>query len=77
MLNSKDGTAHRGPLNTGESSRGRSHARDLEQIFETYYSYALTPQRHLSFDYQDITNPAYNTDCGPVNVFSGRIRWKF
>jgi high affinity Mn2+ porin len=30
----------------------------LEQIFETYYSYALTPSTHLSFDYQFIANPA-------------------
>jgi high affinity Mn2+ porin len=49
----------------------------LEQIFETYYSYALTPSTHLSFDYQFIANPAYNTDRGPVNVFSGRIHWQF
>jgi high affinity Mn2+ porin len=49
----------------------------LEQIFETYYSYALTSSTHLSFDYQFIANPAYNTDRGPVNVFSGRIHWQF
>jgi high affinity Mn2+ porin len=49
----------------------------LEQIFETYYSYALTASTRLSFDYQFIANPAYNTDRGPVNVFSGRIHWQF
>jgi high affinity Mn2+ porin len=49
----------------------------LEEIFETYYSYALTPSTHLSFDYQFIANPAYNTDRGPVNLFSGRIHWQF
>jgi high affinity Mn2+ porin len=49
----------------------------LEQIFETYYSYALTPSTHLSLDYQFIANPAYNTDRGPVNIFSGRIHWQF
>ena len=49
----------------------------LEQIFETYYSYALTPSTRLSFDYQFIANPAYNTDRGPVNVFSGRVHWQF
>jgi len=48
----------------------------LEQIFETYYSYALTPSTHLSFDYQFIANPAYNTDHGPVNVFGGRVHWQ-
>ena len=39
----------------------------LEKIFETYYSYALSPDMRLSFDYQFIANPAYNTDRGPVN----------
>jgi high affinity Mn2+ porin len=48
-----------------------------EQIFETYYSYALTPSTHLSLDYQFIANPGYNSDRGPVNVFSGRIHWQF
>jgi high affinity Mn2+ porin len=49
----------------------------LEQIFETYYSYALTPSTRLSFDYQFIANPAYNTDRGPVNLFAGRFHWQF
>jgi high affinity Mn2+ porin len=49
----------------------------LEQIFETYYNYALTSSTHLSVDYQLIANPAYNTDRGPVNVFAGRVHWQF
>jgi high affinity Mn2+ porin len=49
----------------------------LEQIMETYYSYALSSSTHLSFDYQFIANPGYNTDRGPVNVFSGRVHWQF
>jgi high affinity Mn2+ porin len=49
----------------------------LEQIVETYYSYALTPSTHLSVDYQFIANPGYNTDRGPVNIFSGRVHWQF
>ena len=49
----------------------------LEQIFETYYSYALTPSTNLSFDYQFIADPAYNTDRGPPNVFSGRFHWQY
>ena len=48
-----------------------------EKIFETYYSYALSPDMRLSFDYQFITNPAYNTDRGPVNVFAGRFHAQF
>jgi high affinity Mn2+ porin len=49
----------------------------LEQIFETYYSYALTAAVKLSVDYQFVANPAYNTDRGPVNVFSTRVHWQF
>ena len=49
----------------------------LEQIIETYYSYALTPRRGSTFDYQFIVNPAYNTQRGPVNVFAGRLHTQF
>ncbi len=49
----------------------------LEQIAETYYSYALTSSTKLTADYQLIINPGYNTDRGPVNVFSGRFHWQF
>jgi len=48
-----------------------------EQIFEAYYSYALSSSIKLSFDYQFIVNPGYNTDRGPVNVFAGRWHWTF
>jgi high affinity Mn2+ porin len=49
----------------------------LEQLFETYYSYAITTSTKVSFNYQFIANPGYNTDRGPVNVFAGRIHWQF
>jgi high affinity Mn2+ porin len=49
----------------------------LEQIIETYYSYALSSSTHVTADYQLVVNPAYNTDRGPVNVFSGRVHWQF
>ena len=49
----------------------------LEQIVETYYSYALTASTKVSFDYQFIANPAYNTDRGPVSVFAGRFHSQF
>jgi len=48
-----------------------------EKIFEAYYSYALTASTRLTFDYQFIDNPAYNTERGPVNVFAGRFHWQF
>lgn len=49
----------------------------LEQIIETYYSYALNSAVKLTFDYQFVANPAYNTDRGPVNVFATRVHWQF
>jgi high affinity Mn2+ porin len=48
-----------------------------EKIFETYYSYALSSDTRLSFDYQFISNPAYNTDRGPVNTFAARFHAQF
>jgi high affinity Mn2+ porin len=45
----------------------------LEQIIETYYSYAISASTRVSFDYQFVANPAYNTDRGPVNIFAGRF----
>jgi len=49
----------------------------LEQIIEAYYSYALSSSAKVSFDYQFIANPGYNTDRGPANVFAGRFHWQF
>jgi high affinity Mn2+ porin len=49
----------------------------LEKIVEAYYSYAVTSATKLTFDYQFVVNPAYNTDRGPVNVFAGRFHWQF
>jgi high affinity Mn2+ porin len=48
-----------------------------EQILEAYYSYALSSSSKLSFDYQFIVNPGYNTDRGPANVFAARFHWTF
>jgi high affinity Mn2+ porin len=48
-----------------------------EKIFEAYYSYALTALTRLTFDYQYVTNPAYNADRGPVNIFAARAHWHF
>ncbi len=49
----------------------------LEEIFETYYSYALSSATKLSFDYQFINNPAYNNQRGPVNAFAVRLHAQF
>jgi high affinity Mn2+ porin len=48
-----------------------------EEIIEAYYSYALTASVRVTADYQFINNPAYNTDRGPANVFTGRVHWQF
>jgi high affinity Mn2+ porin len=48
-----------------------------EEIFETYYSYALNTATRLSFDYQFVNNPAYNTQRGPVNAFAVRLHAQF
>jgi high affinity Mn2+ porin len=48
-----------------------------EKIFEAYYSYALSQSTRLTFDYQFMANPAYNTNRGPANIFAGRAHWQF
>ena len=49
----------------------------LEEIFETYYSYALTQATKVSVDYQFINNPGYNTQRGPANAFAVRLHTQF
>jgi high affinity Mn2+ porin len=49
----------------------------LEKIIEAYYSYSVTSSTKLTFDYQFVDHPAYNTDRGPANVFAGRVHWQF
>ena len=48
-----------------------------EQIIEAYYSAAVIKQIHVTFDTQLIANPAYNTDRGPVAMFSVRFHGQF
>ena len=48
-----------------------------EQILEAYYSFAATDFLTFSIDYQHITNPGYNRDRGPVNIFGFRARAYF
>jgi high affinity Mn2+ porin len=47
-----------------------------EQIIEMYYSLPLQSWR-LTFDYQFVTNPAYNRDRGPVSIIGTRLRTQF
>lgn len=48
-----------------------------EKIFETYYAFALDRRFTVTADYQFIANPAYNSDRGPISIFSGRLRGEF
>ncbi len=48
-----------------------------EQVLDTFYSYNVWNEIWLTGDYQFIANPAYNTDRGPVNIFSARIHVEF
>ena len=48
-----------------------------ERSLETYYAYSLRKETKLTFDYQLITNPAYNADRGPVSVFTARFHAEF
>ena len=50
-----------------------------EKIIETFYSIGLAGGQHnaLTFDYQYITNPAYNADRGPVSLVAVRLHGEF
>jgi len=48
-----------------------------EQILETYYRLGLVSWAQLTFDYQYVVNPAYNTDRGPVSIFAVRVHAQF
>ena len=56
---------------------GRLPHPRAEQIVETYYSLAVRSWAHLSFDYQWVKNPAYNTDRGPVSIVAVRVHAQF
>jgi high affinity Mn2+ porin len=47
----------------------------LEEILEMYYSIQIRPGLQVTFDFQQIANPAYNRDRGPVSVGSIRVHW--
>jgi len=49
----------------------------IEQVVEAYYLIGLSRQTHLTVDWQRITNPAYNPDRGPIDVWSLRLHAEF
>ena len=48
-----------------------------EKALETFYSISLSGHNSLTFDYQYVTNPAYNADRGPVSLFAVRLHSEF
>ncbi len=48
-----------------------------ESVLEVFYSFNVMPSLWLTADYQHITNPAYNADRGPVEIFGGRLHSEF
>ncbi len=47
-----------------------------EQVMEVYYSAELAKAFFVTLDFQRITNPAYNTDRGPINVMGLRLHYE-
>ena len=48
-----------------------------ESVLEVFYSLNVTRSLWVTADYQHITNPAYNADRGPVEIFGGRLHSEF
>ena len=48
-----------------------------EKVTEIYYAWHVHPSVTLTFDYQHLTNPAYNQDRGPVSVYGIRTHASF
>lgn len=48
-----------------------------ETIVETFYSIGLRTNQTLTLDYQYISNPAYNSDRGPISLFAVRAHGQF
>jgi high affinity Mn2+ porin len=48
-----------------------------EEVVEMYYDAEIVKNVHLGIDYQFVANPAYNSDRGPVNIFTSRFHFQF
>lgn len=51
--------------------------RKAEKVVDIFYSLNLIGALWLTADYQHITNPAFNGDRGPVNVYGVRTHFEF
>jgi hypothetical protein len=47
----------------------------LEQILEMYYAFQIRHGLMLTFNFNEVVNPAYNRERGPVSVYSPRVHW--
>jgi high affinity Mn2+ porin len=48
-----------------------------EHVLEAYYAFQIKKGVVVTADYQYFADPAYNTDRGPVHMFSGRFHASF
>lgn len=48
-----------------------------EKIAEIYYNWHVAKHLALGLDYQDVVNPAYNADRGPVHVAGARLHLEY
>lgn len=48
-----------------------------EQVVDIYYQWHVFTSTWLSLDYQHISNPAFNADRGPVDMYNGRLHFEF
>lgn len=56
---------------------GRLPHYGSERILETYYDAAVIKPLHVTFDVQQVWNPAYNRDRGPVTIGAIRLHAEF
>jgi high affinity Mn2+ porin len=48
-----------------------------ERALETYYSVNLEKHAWITLDFQHVSNPAFNSDRGPVTLYGGRLHLEF
>jgi high affinity Mn2+ porin len=48
-----------------------------EEIFELFYNLAVIKGLNVTVDFQEVVNPAYNRDRGPVSIGSVRVHYEF
>jgi high affinity Mn2+ porin len=46
-----------------------------EEILEMYYAFSISNGIVVTLDFQEVGNPAYNTERGPVAIGSIRVHW--